>query len=238
MNEGAILAARENRKTIMQHDLVRSIEKVMIGPERKSHLFTKKEKLLTAYHEAGHALVASVLPDADPVHKISIVARGRAGGYTMKIALEERKLTTKKEYLDDIAMSLGGYAAEQLIFNDVTTGPSNDLQVASNLARAMVTRWGMSDTIGPVALENDGGRPMFGAGVEGKEYSEKTSATIDSEVQRIMTEGLARAKEVLTSYRTVLEAITHKLVEVETIEQSEYEAILTTHNIPLKKLAL
>ncbi|MDB5254895.1 MAG: ftsH [Candidatus Nomurabacteria bacterium] len=237
MNEGAILAARENRKTIMQHDLVRSIEKVMIGPERKSHLFTKKEKLLTAYHEAGHALVASVLPDADPVHKISIVARGRAGGYTMKISLEERKLTTKKEYLDDIAMSLGGYAAEQLIFNDVTTGPSSDLQVASNLARAMVTRWGMSDIIGPVALENDGGQPVFGQGVE-KEYSEKTSATIDAEVQRIMTEGLNKAKEVLIEYRTVLEAITQKLVEVETIEQGEYEAILTAHNIPLKKLAL
>jgi cell division protease FtsH len=238
MNEGAILAARENRKTIDQHDLVRSIEKVMIGPERKSHLFTKKEKLITAYHEAGHALVASVLPDADPVHKISIVARGRAGGYTMKISLEERKLTTKKEYLDDIAMSLGGYAAESLMFNDVTTGPSNDLQVASNLARAMVTRWGMSDLIGPVALENDGGRPMFGQGVESKEYSEQTNLVIDNEVQRIMKEGLERAKEVLTTHRAVLEAITQKLIEVETVEQAEYEAILTAHGIALKKLEI
>ncbi len=236
MNEGAILAARENRKTIMQFDLVRSIEKVMIGPERKSHLFTKKEKLITAYHEAGHALVASVLPDADPVHKISIVARGSAGGYTMKIALEERKLTTKKEYLDDLAMSLGGYAAEQMIFNDVTTGPSNDLQVASNLARAMVTRWGMSDAIGPVALENDGGRAMFGQGVNDKEYSEKTNALIDSEVQRIMTEALGRAKDTLTTYRKVLDDIANKLIEVETIEQPQYEEILTAHGIPLKKL--
>jgi cell division protease FtsH len=175
MNEGAILAARENRKTIAQFDLIRSIEKIMIGPERKSHLLSKKEKLITAYHEAGHALVASVLPDADPVHKISIVARGSAGGYTMKIALEERKLTTKKEYLDDIAMSLGGYATEQMIFGDITTGPSNDLQVASSLARAMVTRWGMSDAIGPLALESDGGRPMFGQGAERKEYSDRTS---------------------------------------------------------------
>ncbi|MEO5646432.1 MAG: ATP-dependent zinc metalloprotease FtsH [Candidatus Paceibacterota bacterium] len=238
MNEGAILAARENRKTIMQFDLVRSIEKVMIGPERKSHLFTKKEKLITAYHEAGHALVASVLPDADPVHKISIVARGSAGGYTMKIALEERKLTTKKEYLDDLAMSLGGYAAEQMIFNDVTTGPSNDLQVASNLARAMVTRWGMSDAIGPVALENDGGRAMFGQGVKDKEYSEKTNSLIDSEVQRIMTEALGRARDTLTTYRKVLDDIANKLIEVETIEQPEYEAILTAHNIPLKKLEI
>jgi len=238
MNEGAILAARENRTTISQLDLVKSIEKVMMGPERKSHLFTKKEKKVTAYHEAGHALVASVLPDADPVHKVSIVARGRAGGYTMKISLEERKLTTKKEYLDDIAMSLGGYVAEQMMFGDVTTGPSNDLQVATNLARAMVTRWGMSDAIGPLALENDGGRPLFGEGVKGKEYSESTSALIDAEVQRIMREGLSRAEKVLTDHKQVLEAITEKLIEVETLEQPEYEAILTKYNIPLKKIEL
>ncbi len=238
MNEGAILAARENRKTVAQFDLIRSIEKVMIGPERKSHLLTKKEKLITAYHEAGHALVASVLPDADPVHKVSIVARGNAGGYTMKIALEERKLTTKKEYLDDIAMSLAGYATEQMIFGDVTTGPSNDLQVASSLARAMVTRWGMSDAIGPLALESDGGRPMFGQGVESKEYSDQTSSLIDSEVQRIMREGLARANEVITQYKPVLEIITKRLMEVETLEQPEYETILVAHGIPLKKLEL
>jgi cell division protease FtsH len=236
MNEGAILAARENRKKISQFDLVRSIEKVMIGPERKSHLLTKKEKEITAYHEAAHALVASVLPDSDPVHKVSIVARGYAGGYTMKIALEERKLLNKKEYLDDIAMSLAGYAAEEMIYGAVTTGPSNDLQVASNTARAMVTRWGMSDAIGPVALESNGGRAMFGQGLEGKEYSDKTSATIDSEVQRIMTEGKSRAQEVLTTYRTVLDIIARKLIEVETLEQPEYEAILSAHGIPLKKL--
>ena len=238
MNEGAILAARENRTTISQLDLVRSLEKVMMGPERKSHLFTKKEKKVTAYHEAGHALVASVLPNADPVHKVSIVARGRTGGYTMKIELEERKLTTKKEYLDDIAMSLGGYAAEMMFAGDVTTGPSNDLQVATNLARAMVTRWGMSDDIGPLALENDGGRPLFGEGVKGKEYSEQTSALIDKEVEKIMREGLARAERVLTEYKPVLEAITTALLENDTLEQSEYEAILTKHNIPLKKIEL
>ncbi|MFZ4500492.1 MAG: ATP-dependent zinc metalloprotease FtsH [Minisyncoccia bacterium] len=238
MNEGAILAARENRKKVSQFDLVRSIEKVMIGPERKSHLLTKKEKKITAYHEAAHALVASVLPDADPVHKVSIVARGRAGGYTLKLPLEERKLTTKKEYLDDIAMSLAGYVAEESIFGDVTTGPSNDLQVATALARAMVTRWGMSDAIGPLALENDGGRAMFGEGVKGKEYSEATSALVDSEVQRIMKEGFERARTVLTEHRTVLEAITAKLIEVETLEQPEYEAIISAHGIPLKKIEL
>ncbi len=236
MNEGAILAARENRKKISQFDLVRSIEKVMIGPERKSHLLTKKEKLITAYHEAAHALVASVLPDADPVHKISIVSRGNAAGYTMKIALEERKLNNKQEYLDDLAMSLAGYAVEDMIFGNVSTGPSNDLQVATSLARAMVTRWGMSEVIGPLALESDGGRAMFGQGVDSKDYSEKTGATIDAEVQRIMKEALERAREVLTTHRTILDVITNKLVEVETLEQPEYEAILSAHGIPLKKL--
>ena len=165
MNEGAILAAREERKKVSQFDLVRSIEKVMMGPERKSHILSKKEKEITAYHEAGHALVASVLPHADPVHKVSIVSRGNAGGYTLKLPLEDKRLHSKKEFLDDIAMSLGGYVAEEMIFGDITTGPSNDLQVATNLARAMVTRWGMSDTIGPIALESDGGKTMFGRGV-------------------------------------------------------------------------
>jgi cell division protease FtsH len=239
MNEGAILAARENRKTIAQFDLIRSIEKVMIGPERKSHLLTKKEKLIVAYHEAGHALVASVLPDADPVHKVSIVARGSAGGYTLKLPLEEKKLQTKQEYLDDIAMSLGGYAAENMIFHDVTTGPSNDLQVASGLARAMVTRWGMSEAVGPLALESDGGRTMFGQpGVDSKVYSDKTGALIDSEVQRIMREGLDRAKEVLTNYKIVLDTIAKRLIDIETIEQAEYEGILTSNGIPLKKLEI
>ena len=235
MNEGAILAARENRKTVSQLDLIRSIEKVMLGPERKSHLLTKKEKEITAYHEAGHALVASILPDADPVHKVTIVARGRAGGYTLKLPLEERKLQSKKEFLDDIAMSLGGYVAEKMVFGDITTGPSNDLQVATNLARAMVTRWGMSDVIGPMALENDGGRPLFGQGVEGKEYSEKWASVIDAEVEAIMKGGLARATEVLKSYKPVLDAIAAKLMDVETLEQKEYEAIISEHGIALKK---
>ena len=158
MNEGAILAARENRKKVFQFDLIRAIEKVMLGPERKSHLLSKKEKEITAYHEAGHAIVASVLPFADPVHKVSIIARGNAGGYTLKLPLEERRLQSKKEFIDDIAMSLGGYVAEQMIFGDITTGPSSDLQVATNLARAMVTRWGMSDVIGPIALVDYGGK--------------------------------------------------------------------------------
>ena len=236
MNEGAILAARENRKKIAQFDLIRSIEKVMMGPERKSHLMTKKEKEVTAYHEAGHAIVASVLPDADPVHKVSIVARGRAGGYTLKLPLEERKLQTKKEFLDDIAMALGGYVAEKMVFGDITTGPSNDLQVATNLATAMVTRWGMSDEIGPVALESDGGKTMFGQGVSGREHSEAVSAKIGQEVKKIMDNSRARAEEVLREHKKALDAVAHKLLEVETLEQDEYEKVIIAYGILPKKL--
>ncbi len=235
MNEGAILAAREERKIIGQFDLIRSIEKVMMGPERKSHLMSPLEKKITAYHEAGHALVASVLPHADPVHKVSIVARGRAGGYTLKLPLEDRKLQSKKEFMDDIAMSLGGYVAEETIFGDITTGPSNDLQVATSLARAMVTRWGMSDTIGPVALESDGGRTMFGRGVEDRDYSEAKSAEIDAEVAKIMQHGFTQARTVINEYRKTLDAIAEKLIEVETLEQADYEDIIKAHGIKLKK---
>ncbi len=235
MNEAAILAAREDRKKVAQFDLIRSIEKVMMGPERKSHLLTKHEKEITAYHEGGHAIVASVLPHADPVHKVSIVARGRAGGYTLKLPLEDRRLQSKKEFLDDIAMSLGGYVAEEMVFGDITTGPSNDLQVATSLARAMVTRWGMSDEIGPVALESDGGRTLFGQGVNDREYSEAVSAKIDSEVKRIMNEGFAKARTVLTEHKKALDAIAHRLIEVETLEQEEYEKIIIVHGIMPKK---
>jgi cell division protease FtsH len=234
MNESAILAAREERKTVAQNDLIRSIEKVMMGPERKSHLLSKAEKEITAYHEAGHALVASVLPYADPVHKVSIVSRGRAGGYTLKLPLEDRKLQSKKEFLDDIAMSLGGYVAEEMILGDITTGPSNDLQVATNLARAMVTRWGMSDSIGPIALESDGGKTLFGRGVNDKEYSEKMSAVIDGEVKKIMDDSLEVARRVLKDNRHILDAIAKKLIEVETLEQVEYNKIIIEHGITPK----
>lgn len=236
MNEGAILAAREERKKVSQFDLIRSIEKVMMGPERKSHLLSKKEKEITAYHEAGHALVASCLPYADPVHKVSIVSRGHAGGYTLKLPLEERRLESKKEFIDDITMSLGGYVAEQMIFGDITTGPSNDLQVATNLARAMVTRWGMSEEIGPIALESDDGRTMFGQGVNDKEYSEKMSSVIDAEVAKIMNTSFAKAKEVLAEKRAVLDLIAKKLIEVETLEQKEYNDLIIANGIlPRKK---
>ena len=235
MNEGAILAARENRTKIGQYDLIRSIEKVMIGPERKSHLMNKKEKELTAYHEAGHALLASVLKHADPVHKVSIISRGRAAGYTMKLPLEERRTQSKNEFLDDIAMSLGGYVVEKNIFGDLTTGSSNDLQVSTALARDMVTKYGMSDKIGPIALEAGSGRAMFGQGVGDKEYSEAVGTTIDSEVSKIMNEAYDRALKVITEKRVVLDAIAKALVAAETLEQKEYEQILVAHGIELKK---
>ncbi|MCA9364234.1 ATP-dependent zinc metalloprotease FtsH, partial [Candidatus Kaiserbacteria bacterium] len=179
MNEGAILAARENRKKVGQFDLIRSIEKVMLGPERKSHVLSRREREITAYHEAGHALVASVLPYADPVQKISIISRGRAAGYTLKLPDEDRKMHTKKEFIDDIAMTLGGYVTEQMIFDDLTTGPSNDLQVIADLARDMVTKYGMSDTIGPVALEGTGGRLIGGGFSETRGYSPEVAKQID-----------------------------------------------------------
>ncbi|HBA45777.1 TPA: cell division protein FtsH [Candidatus Nomurabacteria bacterium] len=234
MNEGAILAARENRKKVFQFDLIRAIEKVMLGPERKSHLLSKKEKEITAYHEAGHALVASVLPYADPVHKVSIISRGNAGGYTLKLPLEEKRLQSKKEFIDDIAMSLGGYVAEQMIFGDITTGPSSDLSVATNLARAMVTRFGMSDAIGPIALAPALGRTQFGEIME-KEYSEAVGVKVDAEVSRMINDGLKTAEKVLKEHKKAFNAIAQKLIEVETLEQEEYEKILTAHGIVLKK---
>ena len=237
MNEAAILAARENRTKVAQFDLIRSIEKVMLGPERKSHLLSKKEKELTAYHEAGHAVVASVLPYADPVHKISIISRGRAAGYTLKLPLEDRKMQSKKEFLDDITVALAGYVTEKIIMDDVTTGPSNDLQVSTALAREMVTKYGMSDKIGALALEGTGGSTLFGSrGVsDSKEYSEKVSALIDSEVSEIMTNSRTKAEEIIKTHRKALDAIAARLMEIETIEREEYEKIIIAHGIIPKK---
>ena len=235
MNEGAILAARESRKKITQYDLIRSIEKVMLGPERKSHILNKREKEITAYHEAGHALVGSVLEHSDPVHKISIISRGRAAGYTLTLPFEDKRMQSRKEFLDDIAKTLGGYVAEQVVFNDLTTGAGNDLQVATALARNMVARWGMSEKIGPRALESDGTPALFGMGVAGKEYSEKVAAEIDSEVEALMKEGHERARDAIKKHRKLLDAIATKLVEVETVERDEFEQILIMHGIEPKK---
>ncbi|MCX6786285.1 MAG: ATP-dependent zinc metalloprotease FtsH [Candidatus Kaiserbacteria bacterium] len=227
MNEGAILAARENRKELTQYDLIRSIEKVMLGPERKSHLLSKKEKELTAYHEAGHALVSSVLENADPVHKISIISRGRAAGYTLKLPFEDKKMQSRKQFLDDIAATLGGYVAEEMLFGDVSTGPSNDLSVITAIARDMVVRYGMSEKLGPIA---------FGERQLGNEpYSEQVAAKIDAEVTRIIEEAKARATIVINERREALDAIAKELIEKETIERAEFEKILIANGITPKK---
>jgi cell division protease FtsH len=228
MNEGAILAAREKRKKVGQFDLIRSIEKVMLGPERKSHVLSKHEKLVTAYHEVGHALVASVLPYADPVQKISIISRGRAAGYTMKLPDYDRRSHTRKEFYDDIAMTLGGYVTEMMIFDDLSTGPSNDLQVVASLARDMVTKYGMSEKLGPVAFDDTSDSSPV------KKYSPQVAKAIDDEVSRILEEGMERARVILNDHRPALEAISKKLFEVETLERPEYEALLKEHGVEIK----
>lgn len=233
MNEAAILAAREEKPKITQDHLIRSVEKVMMGPERKSHIFSDAEKKKTAYHEAGHALVASMLDHSDPVHKISIISRGRAGGYTMKLPNEDKKLPTKNQFVDDIAVTLGGYVTEELIYGDLSTGPSNDLQQATALVRDMITRYGMSPEFGPIALESDGGRTLFGRGVGDKEYSESVGSQIDEEIRRFLADGYATAKKIITEHRSILEAITNELMEKETLERAEYEALLKEHGVTL-----
>lgn len=235
MNEAAILAAREGRKEIVQDDLVRSVEKVMLGPVRQTHALTVDEKKLTAYHEAGHAILSTLLKYADPVHKVSIISRGRALGYTLKLPEVERKNQSKLQFLDDIAVTLGGYAVEKIVFGDLTTGSSNDLQVASALARDMVTKYGMSDDIGPIALLPAGGKTMFGSGVEDNAFSEKTSEKIDLEVSKIMNTAYERVIKIIEENRKVLDAIALKLVEVETLEQAEYEEIVKGAGIEIIK---
>jgi cell division protease FtsH len=233
MNEGAILAARESRKEISQYDLIRSVEKVMLGPERKSHILSAKEKRITAYHEIGHALAASVLEYADPVHKVSIVSRGHAAGYTLKLPFEDHKLQTRKEFLDDLVVSMGGYAAENLIFGDVTTGASNDIQVASSLARDMVTKYGMSEKLGPVALDNQTKMTMMGPFADGA-VSQAMSAEIDTEVSQLINDALARANKILVDHRPALDQMSGELFRTETLEREEFDKLLILNGLKPK----
>lgn len=235
MNEAAIMATLEDRKEIIQADLINALEKVMIGPQRKSHLASEHEKRVTAYHEAGHAIVASVLPDADPVHKITIIPRGNAGGFTMKLPLDERRLPTTKVFLDDIAMGLGGYVAERNIFGDITTGPSNDLKVVTSTARDMVMKYGMSPEIGPVAVDGGVQKTMFGGQTTPKRQSEKLMQVVDSEVKRIIEESMKRAEEVITTYHDAFVEIAETLLKVETLEQEAYNVIISKYGIPIKE---
>lgn len=234
MNEGAILAARQNRKEVTQKDLLISIEKVMLGPERKSHILSPKEKKISAYHEAGHALVASVMLDADPVHKVSIISRGRAAGYTLKLPTEDRHLYSKPHFLAELAVTLGGYAAEKLIFGELTTGASNDLRQATAVARDMATKYGMSEKIGPVALSDEHSVFLGKELTSEKNYSEKIASLVDGEVSRFMQNAFKKASEVIKKHKNILEAIAKHLIEKETIEREEFDNLIKSFGLELK----
>lgn len=227
VNEAAILAARQDRKSVEQDDLIVSIEKVMLGPERKSKIFSEKEKKITAYHEAGHALVAASLPNADPVHKISIVSRGRAGGYTMKLPTEDKHLYSRDYFLDELAVSLGGYAAEDVVFGEITTGSSDDIRKATSIARGLVTRYGMSEKIGPVAWDDQSDLVFLGHDIgHEKRYSEEIASLVDTEVERFMKEALERAKTTIREKKEKLAKIAEYLIKHETIEQDTFRDLM------------
>lgn len=227
MNEAAILTARESRKQIAQNDIILSIDKVMLGPERKSRVLSEKEKHITAYHEAGHALVAASLPNADPVHKVTIVSRGRAGGYTLKLPTEERHLYSRAHFLDELAVSLGGYTAEKLEFDDITTGAGDDLKKATDLARGLVTRFGMSEKIGPVVLDEKDEMVFLGRELAAeRNYSEETAQVVDSEIKRLLENARKAAMDVLTERKAKLDEIAAILIERETIEREEFETLV------------
>jgi len=227
MNEAAILAARRNKQQISQAELFESIDKVLLGPERKSHVLSKKEKEITAYHEAGHALVAASLKNVDPVRKISIISRGRAGGYTLKLPSEDRHMKSRAEFLDELAVLLGGYAAEKMVFGDITTGPSNDLEKASEIARSIVKDFGMSEKLGAVTFGEKEHMPFLGRDMEsGKNYSEATALEIDREVATLIENARKLAERMLEQKRKTLDKIAQVLVEKETIEREEFAQLV------------
>ena len=227
LNEAAILAARKNQKEITQENLLQAIEKVMLGPERRSHILTKKEKEIAAYHEAGHAVLAASLPHTDPVHKVSIVSRGQMGGYTLKLPTEDRHLRSKSEFESELAVLLGGYTAERLVFNELTTGAANDLKVASDLARKMVTQFGMSDKLGPIAFGEKEELVFLGKEIATeKNYSNEIAFQIDKEVKAFISGALRRAKKILTEKTAVLTRVAQELISKETLEQKEFYALL------------
>jgi len=227
LNEAAILATRSSQKKVRQNDILNSIEKILLGPERKSHILSDDEKKITAYHEAGHALVASALSHADPVHKVSIVSRGRAAGYTLKLPDSDRHLFTRSHFIDDLAVSLGGYAAEELVFGELTTGASNDIEKASELARSMVMKYGMSEKIGPVAYGHESESVFLGKDFGSmRQFSETMAHEIDIEVAKFMKKALLVAKRVIKDKRRLLDTLAAYLVEHESIEREEFDKLI------------
>jgi cell division protease FtsH len=226
VNEAAILAARRNKKSIGADEFNEAIDRVIAGPERRSRIISEEEKEIIAYHEGGHAVVQRVLPKNDPVTKVTIVSRGMALGYTMSLPAEDRYLHSKSEFEDKIAGMLGGNVSETIVFGDTTTGSSNDLEKATNLARAMVTQYGMSEKLGPLTFGKKEEMIFLGREIsEQRNYSDEVAAKIDAEVREIIDRAFSRAKEALTSHREVLDRLAALLVEKETIEHDEFEAL-------------
>jgi len=227
VNEAAILAARKNEAVINQQDLINSIEKVLLGPERKSHILSKKEKEIAAYHEAGHALVAASSKYADPVHKVSIISRGRAAGYTLKLPTEDKHMRSRSEFLAELAVLLGGYCAEKMVFKELTTGAASDLSQASDLARDLVTRYGMSEKLGPMTFGENEGLVFLGKEItEQRNYSEKIAAEIDGEVNKFIRDAQKTAEKILKQKRRKLNQIAKRLIEKEIIEKEEFEKLM------------
>ncbi|MFP3854911.1 MAG: ATP-dependent zinc metalloprotease FtsH [Anaerolineales bacterium] len=223
VNEAAILAARRDKRVIEQEDFQESIERVIAGPERKSRIISEEEKAIVAYHEAGHAVVGHVLPETDPVHKVTIVARGMMGGFTMALPEDDRTLMSRNKMRADMAFMLGGRAAEAIVFDDITSGASNDLERVTKMSRSMVTRLGMSEELGPMVYGQKEELVFLGREIsEQRDYSESVAEKIDAEVRRLVGDAYQRAVSILTEYRPQLDAVAEKLIEVETIDREEF----------------
>lgn len=227
LNEAAILAARSGREEINMADLEEASEKVSIGPERKSKVVIEKERLITAYHEAGHALMHYLLPNTDPVHKITIVPRGMAGGFTMALPEEERSYKFKSEFLDEIRILFGGRAAEQIVFNDITTGASNDIERATAIAHALVTRFGMNSKFGPMLLDNTKEGDLF----QQKYYSDTTGKEVDDEIRKIISDMYAETIKMLQENYDSLDRVSKALLEKETLNREEFESLMRGEDI-------
>jgi cell division protease FtsH len=233
VNEAAILAARRNKKVIEQPELEEAIERVIAGPERRSRLISEEEKRVVAYHEAGHAVLAHVLPNTDPVHKVTIVARGMAGGYTIALPQEDRTLVSRSKLLDDLVFTLGGRAAEEIVFNDITSGASNDLERVTRMARSMVMRLGMSSEMGPMVYGQKEELIFLGREIsEQRDYSEAVAELIDQEVRRLVANAYDSARKLLNQYRDKLDLIAQKLLDVETLTREEFEELFP---LPIQK---
>jgi cell division protease FtsH len=227
LNEAAILAARRNKKIVDMDELFESIERVMMGPERKSRMLSEKEKKITAYHEAGHAVVAHCLPNSDPVQKVSIIARGQAGGYTLKTPTEDKHMHTRSEFIEEISVLLGGYVTEKEIFGEVTTGATSDLRRATNLSRRLITDYGMSEKLGPRTYGEKEEMIFLGREIhEQRDYSEKVAEEIDKEISGFIEKAYQQAQDIITKQRDKIEKVVAVLIEKETIEKEDFEELM------------